>query len=319
MKTEYVSMRLRPETLGVIYQANEIIESFQAQGYRMTLRQLYYQFVTKNLISNEEKSYKKLASIVSDGRLAGYIDWDAIEDRGRQPEVPRHYDDLPDIMRVIKNAADGYSLDPWVGQPFYCELWVEKQALAGVLEPLARRFSVPLMVNKGYSSQSAMFAAAKRFREGMATTGDPDLSVRRGEDRGYAIESERKGVLFYLGDHDPSGEDMVRDIRERLDIFGCGDQLDVVKVALTTAQVRQYRPPPNPAKLTDPRAEEYVRIHGRQSWEVDSLDPPVLVRLITQAITAVIDRPVLDAVREKEEADRTTLRRALDEISIEDV
>jgi len=320
MKECFSEMRLGSAKLAVIKRANSIIEDFQSQGYRMTLRQLYYQFVTKNWVTNEEKSYKNLAGTISDGRLCGLIDWDAIEDRGRVADVPHHYDDAADLVATMKRAAANFTLDRWSGQPVYVELWVEKQALAGVLEPLAQRHHVTLMVNKGYSSQSAMFAAAQRFREGMGTTGDrdqfdPDYHHCKPADFAQTawrnLESERDGLLLYLGDHDPSGEDMVRDIRDRLTTFGCGEQLEVRKVALTTEQVRQYNPPPNPAKVTDSRAAAYIARHGPSSWEVDSLDPPVLGALVTQAITEVIDTATLAAVKAGEAVVQTKLAKAL--------
>src|SRR3972149_3262917 len=193
MKQTFKEINIRTDALAKILQANQIIATYQAQGYRLTLRQLYYQFVSKNWITNEEKSYKKLAEIISNGRLAGLLDWDAIEDRGRQPAIPLQFRDLE---HRVESALANYRLPRWADQDYYTELWVEKQALAGVLEPLAHEFHVPLMVNKGYSSQRAMYDAAQRFREGMGTTGDRDDDVRQTEDPWYMLESERRGALF---------------------------------------------------------------------------------------------------------------------------
>jgi len=304
MKQTFKEINIRTDALAKIAQANQIIATYQAQGYRLTLRQLYYQFVSKNWITNEEKSYKKLAEIISNGRLAGLLDWDAIEDRGRQPAIPLQFRDLE---HRVESALANYRLPRWADQDYYTELWVEKQALAGVLEPLAHEFHVTLMVNKGYSSQSAMYDAAQRFREGMGTTGDRDDDVRQTEDPWYMLESERRGALFYLGDHDPSGEDMVRDIADRLAMFGVHD-LQVTKIALTMAQIKQHNPPPNPAKITDPRAAKYIARHGNSSWEVDALPPNILVALIRSAFKSVIDQSKMDAViaREKKDKERLT-------------
>lgn len=319
MKQAYLNKSLRSDALSVVRAANEIIESYQAQGYRMTLRQLYYQFVSQNLITNEEKSYKRLAGIISDARLAGLVDWNAIEDRGRVPMTPSHYDSAEDLVERLKGHAKYFNFDRWRDQPYYVELWVEKQALASVLEPLAHQHHVTLMVNKGYSSQSAMYDSAQRFREGMGCEGEPELfdpefhSCTREEFKGTEnrdVSYEREGVLLYLGDHDPSGEDMVRDIRERMTMFGVPD-LDVKKVALTTAQVRQYRPPPNPAKVSDPRAEAYIALHGPRSWEVDALPPNTLVQLINTAIVDLIDQDALARVKKDEDAARKKVTKAL--------
>lgn len=310
MRETFREKKFSADSTLVVQRANSIIATYQQQNLRLTARQLYYQFVTRNWVTNEDKSYKRLTSIVSDARLAGYLDWDAIEDRGREPDVPGDFEDLD---QLVKAALGSYKLPRWKGQPYYAELWVEKQALAGVLEPLARRFHVPLVVNKGYSSQSAMYAAAKRFRTGMGTEGERE-EVGNGEDPWYTLESEREGIVFYLGDFDPSGEDMVRDIRERLQMFGCGDQLTVQKLGLTWAQIQHFKPPPNPAKITDPRAAKFVAQHGRQSWEVDSLDPPELARIITRAFKGIIDQPVLDDVLAQEASDKTALTKALEKV-----
>jgi hypothetical protein len=170
------------------------------------------------------------------------------------------------------------------------ELWVEKDALAGVLRPLASEFHVTMMVNRGYSSQSAMHESAERFRE--------------------AVDAERQPILFYLGDHDPSGNDMVRDIHDRLVMFGIED-IDVQKLALTTEQVRHYKPPPNPAKVTDPRAAKYIATFGPVSWEVDALDPATLSGIIRDAFEGVVDDDALQDVLAQEVKDKEELTKAL--------
>jgi len=280
-KEFFKSFNLNAATTKVVEQANSVIERYVSQGYRLTLRQLYYQFVTQNWITNEERSYKRLAEIVSKGRLAGLIDWDAIEDRGRRPAIPAEFADLEELVQA---ALHSYRLPRWEDQPYYCELWVEKQALAGVLEPLARSAHITLMVNKGYSSQSAMHESAERFAI-----------------RGTGKEK----VLLYLGDHDPSGEDMVRDIRDRMEMFGV--EVDVQKIALTMDQIEHYKPPPNPAKVTDPRAAAYIAEHGDSSWEVDALEPAILQRLIRDAIAEFLDEEKMAAIKKREELDKAEL------------
>lgn len=284
MKTAYVNRKFRRDTLVTIAQANEIIALYQAQGLRLTLRQLYYQFVTRNWLRNTERSYKNLGNAISDGRLAGLIDWDAIEDRVRTPRVPQQFNNLSDLVSVALRA---YRLPRWEGQENYVELWVEKDALAGVLEPIARQFHVTLMVNRGYSSSSAMHESAERFLE----------------------HEDSTCHLIYLGDHDPSGEDMVRDVRDRLTLFGVN--LRVSKLALTMDQVEEYDPPPNPTKLSDSRAAAYVDKHGDSSWEVDALPPEVLQRLIVERLSELVDQDLMNTVIAREEKDKATLRKAV--------
>jgi hypothetical protein len=324
-KEKFRSINFRADAREKIEQMDSIIQEYQGQGLRLTARQLYYQFVSRDLIPNKDTEYKKLTALLTDARYAGMIDWDAIEDRGREPNTPNEWDDLQDR---VSSALRSYRLPRWKGQPKYVELWVEKQALAGVLEPIAYEFHATLMVNKGYSSASAMKESAERIKTACVTDRtlyddiyerlertnglDEDDEERR-EAKQYMHENIsqalRTPVVLYLGDHDPSGEDMVRDISVRLKEFGVL-WLQVEKVGLTIAQVKQYNPPPNPAKIADPRAANYIAKFGNSSWEVDALPPNVLTRLIRAAFTRHIDRAAMDAVKAQEERDKELLTQA---------
>lgn len=279
---QYRTIRFRAETLERIEGAASIIAEYD--GQKLTVRQVYYQFVSRDLIPNTPRSYQNLTSMITDARYAGLIDWDAIEDRGREADVPSEWDSIDEL---IDAAVRQYRSPRWADQPFYVELWVEKQALAGVLSPIAKRHHVPLMVNKGYSSASAMKAAADRM-----------------------IAADRDVVVFYLGDHDPSGEDMVRDIRDRLTEFGVIG-LDVRKVALTMDQIRQFNPPPNPAKITDSRAAAYIEKYGPESWELDALPPRELNRLVEDAIMSVVDAEKMANAIRREKAERARVAAAI--------
>ncbi len=318
------------DAMALVRKCSEIVTSFQAQGLRLTLRQLYYQLVSANVIKNEEKQYKKLSGLLSDARLMGRIDWEAIEDRIRVPRIPQDFKDLGDL---VDTALASYRLDRWAGQERYVELWVEKDALAGILAPIASEYHVAMMVNRGYSSMTAMYDSAKRFLKAChgeelpyRTMLEISKEVKGAEDfeehvkmelgrikvldsRKLKGEPDRKPVLLYLGDHDPSGEDMVRDIGARLLMFGI--DVDVRKVALTTEQVEEFDPPPNPAKMSDPRASEYVDKHGATSWEVDALPPDALDRIIREALDDVVDHDRMDVIKEQEKKDKNLLLKAL--------
>ena len=304
-KEWFEDTNFRQDSKNLIEICNGIIDDFLGQSLRLTLRQLYYQCVVRNLFPNSERSYKNLGNLVSNGRLAGIIDWEAIEDRVRQPREPQEFKNLAELVDVALRA---YRLPRWKGQSKYVELWVEKDALAGVLMPMAREFHVTLMVNRGYSSQSAMYDASKRFL--LHTNLPPNcqsLATVEGIEKGVY----REAILFYLGDLDPSGEDMVRDIHDRLKMFGI--QVEIRKLALTMEQVKKYNPPPNPAKQTDPRASGFIEKFGSSSWEVDALPPDVLQKIIRHAFKEVIDRYLMDRVIAKEEKDKNLLRKALNE------
>jgi hypothetical protein len=295
----------------------DIVEDYASQGLTLTLRQLYYQLVSKDLIKNEERQYKRVGTIVSRARRGGHLDWDALEDRVRQPQKPPEFGSLESLIRA---ALSSYRLPRFRGQATYIELWVEKDALAGVLWPIADRYHVTLMVNRGYSSTSAMKAAGERIR------------------RGCNVLGVDRAAILYLGDLDPSGEDMVRDVRERLDEYTNYGlrvhktkggtiraetdeergkrmspfiEVEVTKLALTMDQVDQYNPPPNPAKTTDSRFEKFSEKHGDESWEVDALPPRVLNEIIEEALEELIDLELMERVQEQEESDKLLLQKAV--------
>lgn len=280
----------KDDSLRRLQQCVEIVEEYRKQGLRLTLRQLYYQLVARDYIPNTMRSYKNTGTLLNKARLAGFVDWSSIEDRGRRPDLPTEFTDLDELVEAALNS---YRLPRWKTQDCYAELWVEKQALAGVLEPMARQYHVPLMVNKGYSSSSAMYESAQR--------------LLHNSDR-----IDKECHIFYLGDHDPSGEDMVRDVTDRLRLFTREEVLIIVhKIALTTAQIKKYKPPPNPAKIGDSRAKAYIAKHGHHSWEVDALNPSILQKLIRDALEEVIDVEAMDKIKEQEIRDKALLKEAL--------
>lgn len=330
-KEKFRSTNFRPDSLAKIEQMDTIIDEYQQQGLRLTARQLYYQFVSRDLIPNKDTEYKKLTALLTDARYAGMLDWDAIEDRGREPSTPSEFENLEELTEA---ALHSYRLPRWKGQDKYVELWVEKQALAGVLAPIAREFHATLMVNKGYSSASAMKESAERIKRKVILDQDRYKEIQASLHETRAIYGKDSGefkdltatlgqelidhvllkpVILYLGDHDPSGEDMVRDIGDRLREFNVA-RLSVEKVGLTIAQVHQYNPPPNPAKITDPRATAYIEKFGEHSWEVDALPPNVLTRLIRAAFAKHIDKSKLATIKAQEESDKTRLREAVAEL-----
>ncbi|GAA4100767.1 hypothetical protein [Nonomuraea soli] len=255
----YVPKDFRPAHAAIIEQANAICAEYARQGYDLTLRQVYYQFVARDLLPNTLQSYKRLGSIINDARLAGLIDWNNIVDRTRNLRSLPHWDSPESIVDAV---AHQYRTERWANQEHRVEVWIEKDALVGVIAGVCQRYDVDYFSCRGYTSQSELWGAAQRLMR----------YEKAGQDT----------VIIHLGDHDPSGVDMTRDIDERLALFGASTT--VVRIALNMDQVEQYNPPPNPAKLTDSRATGYIREHGRSSWELDALDPATLARLIEEEI-----------------------------------
>jgi len=297
----YVPKNFRAATLGIIVRANHIITEYRKQGYTLTVRQLYYRFIAGDFFpdtwidlkynigrglapdtKNTQKNYKRLGDIISDARLAGLIDWDAIEDRTRELRSAAHWDSPSDIVGA---CAQQFRYDLWENQDYYCEVWIEKDALIGVIEGVCSELDVPYFSCRGYTSQSAMWGAAQRL-----------------------ISKEMSGkqtIIFHLGDHDPSGNDMTCDITNRLAMFQ--STVDVRRIALTMAQIGLYAPPPNPAKTTDARYEKYREQHGDDSWELDALEPKVLNALIRDEVEQVCDPDRWDEQINRQEAARAEL------------
>lgn len=196
-KVAYIEKRFGAALLAVIDKANAIIAEYAAQGFSLTLRQLYYQFVSRDLLKNRLQEYKRLGDIVNDARLAGLIDWTAIEDRTRFLRDLSHWTD-PEA--IVKSAAASFRLARWDNQPTAVEVWIEKDALVGVIEPVCERLDVPFFSCRGYTSASEMWVAAQRF-------------IRRDRARG------QRTLVLHFGDHDPSGKDMSRDIADRIALF----------------------------------------------------------------------------------------------------
>lgn len=283
---QYIDRDFSAPSRGIIERANAICSEYQGQGFDLTLRQLYYQFVARGLIPNKDSEYKRLGSIINDARLAGLLDWDYIVDRTRFLRAQSHWNTPASI---IDSAAYSYRRDRWAKQQNRVEVWIEKDALVGVISGVCEHLDIPYFSCRGYTSQSEVWAAAQRL-----------LSYRKnGQDP----------VIVHLGDHDPSGIDMTRDIKDRLDLF-MGDGVAVRRIALNFEQVQTYNPPPNPTKLTDSRANGYMARFGDESWELDALEPTVIANLIRNEVAGIWDADAWTAEEAKEEKEKELLTTA---------
>jgi hypothetical protein len=346
VKESFRKAKLSQSNKNKLAQINSIIREYQSQGYVLTLRQLYYQLVSINVIPNKVSEYAKLSTLLTEGRMAGVVDWEAIEDRLRLPYKPSSWNSAEDMMDT---AIAQYKMPRTKGQKKYIEVWLEKDALSGVLKRVTSKYHVPIMVNRGYSSVTAIHDSYERFKEALM--------------RGQTVE------ILYVGDFDPSGLDMIRDVYDRplemllskahefitsafeewideneewqddlemeyldieihpdcFDTYGEKDpeewnfsfqkafvksRFKVTPIALTRAQIRQYNPPPNPAKRTDPRSRKFMSEHGGSSWEVDALRPEVLNALLTNAIEERLDLDLYNEVLRQEIIEKTKLRKA---------
>jgi hypothetical protein len=235
MKERFITKKFSSASLDMIKVMDDILADYQDQGYRLTLRQLYYQLVARGIIENSVKSYNRIGNLVSDARLAGELDWEMIEDRTREVITPPMWE-TP--AQIVQAAAEQFAIDRWVDQRIHVEVMVEKAALEGILIPVCRDLGIRFTANRGYSSSSTMYEAAKRMQ-------------------GKIID-KKAIVVIYLGDHDPSGIDMTRDVEERLrQLARIPDEprwiFTVIRAALNMDQVEQWNPPENQSKTTDSR------------------------------------------------------------------
>lgn len=298
-KEKFEEFNFRKSTLARIAQANAIIAEAQAEGYTLTVRQLYYQFVARDLLENTMQNYKNLAAMVDNARKAGLIDWDAIEDRTRYLRSITAYGGPTDFLqRQVRNY---YAEALWRDQDTYCEVWIEKDALVGVVERPCLEWRVPYFACRGYASSSELYEAGKRLARKRA--------------------AGKRVVIFHLGDHDPSGLNMSDVNRDSLRQFARSNGVQLERLALNYDQVEEYDPPPNPAKDSDARfagyADMMVENHDVDpddipSWELDALRPSVIDGIVRAAIEGVVDREKFDARRAEEEAHQARLMEVAD-------
>lgn len=285
----YLAHQFRAESLQLIKTANEIIGAYAALRLWLSLRQLYYRMVARNVFENTYRNYKNFGEIIKDARNAGLIDWNAIEDRTRNVRSFSHWTDPGDIIR---SAAGSYRIDLWKGQHFYIEAWIEKDALVDVIGTVCQEYDVPYFSARGYNSTSEAWRAAQRIA-------------------GKLLDHD-EAVILHLGDHDPSGVDMTRDIAERLKLYGKAAPIEVRRIALLREQVDDLALPPNPAKVRDSRYADYAAKHGDQSWELDALEPTYLLDLVRTELESHIDGKLLDARRQDQEKGQKLLMATAD-------
>jgi len=270
------------KTLLLIEAAREILQ----ENHPMTIRQIYYQLVSRQVIENSLAAYKRVSKALVSALQEGLIPWEWIEDRLRRPRAVSMWSDLKDFAR---DAASAYRRDVWETQPICLEVWLEKDALSGVFEDVLSPYGITLNVGRGYDGWSSIHEAAQRY-----LAGDKDVTI------------------LYFGDFDPSGEDMARSLQERLAFFGCSPT--VVKCALTAEDVKRYNLPPNPTKKTDTRHKAFVERFGDLSVELDALPLEVLIDRIRQEVERRLDLDALESVKEQEERERELLIKQLAEI-----
>jgi hypothetical protein len=275
-----IGRNIHLKTVYLIAAVSRVLDEHKQYGGKLTVRQVYYQLVTKGVIENSKSSYPNYDHHLTTGRKAGVIPWDAFEDRARSyyKEKEPVYDlttagtaedEMKSFFRGILSPSvpKDYDFPMWKNQPYYVELWVEKDALAGFLSPICERLGVGLVVSRGYTSYTFKAEAQKRF------------------DRVHEVE-KRIPVLLYLGDLDPSGYDIYRCLKDEL------DTVIVMRIGLNVEDVSQFSLVPNPIKHSDRRANGFRRLFpelGDNVYELDALPPGELMDRARRSIHAFFD------------------------------
>lgn len=272
----------------------------------MTLRQLYYRFVAMDLIENKQSQYQYLGEAIKEARLSGFIPWGWIEDRTRSTDAgdydavdPR--DRFEGNFEWFKQTPDRYHRPRWQGQRHYVEVWVEKEALAGVFAAVCDDLKVVSFPNRGYTSITMLKEAAERFKDKRREKVPP-------------MGNRRQCSILYFGDFDPSGQDIERNIREKLnDTFYAS--VHVERMALTREQIDEYELPPQPAKRSDSRYDDFVAEHGNMAVELDALPPEDLRQLIRDSVDEYFDEShYREEVLPEQREGRQNLREWVDEV-----
>ena len=274
---------MQKKSLELLAQVQEIIDSYD---FALTLRQIYYQLVAKQIISNEQSNYRKISRLCVAGRDEGILPEEGFADRLRIIDKLSSWVDLNEFMETVKRS---YHKNKWQNQPKYLEIWTEKDALRSVLSQVTYQYDVSLMVSRGQLSRTAIYEASER----------------------YKAQGDKEYYLYYCGDFDPSGLSIYNSIKERLDNFGIS--INFERIALTEEQIEKYKLPSGPGKKSDPNYNKFVSLYDSDMVvELDSLPPDVLRDIIKDCITKNINNGLLAQVQKEETKEQDKLNKFID-------
>lgn len=268
-------MGRQEKTQGIIDQAHAILEAFNP----MTVRQVYYQLVSRQVIENTMAQYKSVSRALVNARLDGSIPWGWLEDRTRGARSnDGSYDNLADFAKYIQYY---YKRDFWATQQKQLEVWEEKDALSSVFGDALYSYRVTYNVGRGFDGWDSIYKASRRYGSGENVT------------------------VLYFGDFDPSGEEMCTSLKKRL--AELGSHPTIYKVALTKEEVIRYNLPHDPTKASDSRSAKFVEKYGDMAVELDALPPDVLQARIREEVEKYVDMAAIAAIEEQERVERNRL------------
>jgi len=272
-----------------------VTKTIEAYNVPLTVRQIHYRIAEAGVgHPNTPHGYQKTSRIVTDGRYSGRIDWDRVVDDTRQLHRRNRWDSVEGLLRA---ALDQYHTDWWIDSKYYIEIWTEKRTLQRMLQPVADEYRIGLVAGAGWGSASAIWEAVKRLKE----------------------MQDKKIIIIYLGDLDPSGDDMPRDVHDRLSEFGLDVELN--KLLVTETDLDRYhllRRFDAPKLKNDTRARGFIEKYGELfQVEVEAMDPAEVIRRLREELDKYADKEKFELVQSQELEDVERIEVALEGAGIE--
>jgi hypothetical protein len=255
----------------------------------MTVRQVFYQATVRGIVEKSEVGYTRVQTDLVLMRRAGDLPYDWLADNTRWQRKPKTYSS---IEHALESTAKFYRKDLWANADEYVEVWLEKDALAGVIYPITSMYDVPLMVARGYASLSFLHTAAEYIN---------DLDV--------------PAFIYHLGDFDPSGVNAGEKIEETLVELAPDAEIHFERIAVTPAQIETWDLPTRPTKATDTRAKNF----GNISVELDAIEPDLLRSLVLAAIERHLPAKQFEILKIAENSERELLRAMVGQLNMVEI
>ena len=248
-------------------------------GKPTTVRQVFYQATVRGLVEKAESGYVKVQTDLSVMRRSGDLPYDWLADNTRWQRKPRTFNSVEEALR---NTAQFYRKSLWANADVYVEIWLEKDALAGVVYPVTSTYDVPLMVARGYASLSFLHTAAEYI-------GTLDVPT----------------YIYHLGDFDPSGVNAGEKIEETLHELAPDADITFERIAVTPEQINDWDLPTRPTKKSDTRSKNF----GSISVELDAIEPNQLRALVQETIEQHLPAEQFEVLKAAEESEREIISR----------
>src|SRR5262245_41768556 len=251
----------------------------------MTVRQVFYQATVHGLVEKAESGYAKVQTDLTLMRRAGDLPYDSLADNTRWQRKPRTYSS---VEQALRDTAAFYRKSLWTDADSYVEIWLEKDALSGVIYPITSMFDVPLMVARGYASLSFLHSAAEYIN---------DLDVPT--------------YIYHLGDFDPSGVNGGEKIEETLRELAPDADITFERIAVTPEQIADWDLSTRPTKSSDTRSKNF----GEISVELDAIEPNQLRTLVQEAIERHLPPEQFEVLKAAEESERDIITRLVGKVT----